>query len=197
MEEALFPHRHVFFKLIFLAIALSVSDAAAKEKSYAGRTCVNNGDAMFCMVCNIYFESRGEPYAGKVSVGRVVLTRMKKPNFPNSACGVIYSPWQFSWTLSGPRRLPASGPEFPALQESLKAAREAVKRGPSGNTHFHTRAVRPNWRTSCGRSAAVGEHLFYQCRADIDQVAQYLSQTASSEGDYWPLPVATSGSFAD
>ena len=38
----------------------------------------------------IYGESRGEPYAGQVAVGAVVLNRVKSSSFPNSIAGVIY-----------------------------------------------------------------------------------------------------------
>ena len=38
----------------------------------------------------IYGEARGEPYAGQVAVGAVVLNRVKSSSFPNSIAGVIY-----------------------------------------------------------------------------------------------------------
>ena len=38
----------------------------------------------------IYGEARGEPYAGQVAVGAVVLNRVKNSSFPNSIAGVIY-----------------------------------------------------------------------------------------------------------
>lgn len=35
-------------------------------------------------------ESRGEPYAGQVAVGAVILNRISHPSFPNTLAGVIY-----------------------------------------------------------------------------------------------------------
>ena len=112
------------FKIFVIAFALSSTVAMAKGE-FAGKTCTNNGDARFCMVCNIYFEARGEPYSGKVAVGRVVLTRQEKKGYPKSICGVIWARKQFSWTANGNRRLPTSGTNFQALKDSIRAADEA------------------------------------------------------------------------
>src|SRR5689334_13164349 len=46
----------------------SKATADSKYASYAGQNCRDNGDEKFCMVCNIYFEARGEPPYGKVAV---------------------------------------------------------------------------------------------------------------------------------
>jgi N-acetylmuramoyl-L-alanine amidase len=43
----------------------------------------------------IYGESRGEPYAGQVAVGAVVLNRVRSSSFPNSIAGVIYQTRSF------------------------------------------------------------------------------------------------------
>jgi spore germination cell wall hydrolase CwlJ-like protein len=32
----------------------------------------------------------------------------------------------------------------------------------TGATHFHTRAVRPNWAKRFPQTAAIGAHLFYR-----------------------------------
>jgi spore germination cell wall hydrolase CwlJ-like protein len=42
-----------------------------------------------CLARNIFFESRGEPRAGKVAVGVVTLNRVEDPRFPNTVCGVV------------------------------------------------------------------------------------------------------------
>ena len=41
-------------------------------------------------------EARGEPYAGQVAVGAVILNRVKHPSFPNTVAGVIYQPGAFT-----------------------------------------------------------------------------------------------------
>jgi spore germination cell wall hydrolase CwlJ-like protein len=42
-----------------------------------------------CLAQNIYHEARGEPMAGKLAVGHVVLNRMADRRFPQLACSVI------------------------------------------------------------------------------------------------------------
>lgn len=195
--------------LLIVAAALAFAPRAHGKgrggggtSDFAGKTCAKgkaNND-LLCMVCNTFFEARGEPQTGKVAVGRVVLTRTETKGYPDSVCGVIYQPYQFSWTIGGARRLPTSKGARKELQQAVAAAKKALKLGPNGSTHFHTAAVRPAWRKSCDvtmRGPWIGEHIFYDCTAalDIDSIAAGLAQVASNDPAFWPIPAATSGKF--
>ena len=46
-------------------------------------------------------EAGGEPYAGQLAVGAVVMNRVKSGSFPNSISGVIYQSGQFTPARSG------------------------------------------------------------------------------------------------
>lgn len=173
-------------------LAFALTSTIAMADGYAGKTCSNNGDQNFCMVCNVYFEARGESMAGKVAVARVVLTRKGMKDYPSTECKVIYQRKQFSWTAKGSRRLPTSGVSYKALQDSIKAVETAYKQGPSGNTHFHATYVKPRWRRSCDGSGQIGQHLFYRCDATIDQL---MAVSAGINGWYADDDVATSGSW--
>lgn len=61
--------------------------------------------AALCMSSVIHHEARGEPYAGKVAVASVVLNRKDDPRFPNTICGVVKQPRQFSWVNKKPMTL--------------------------------------------------------------------------------------------
>ena len=50
----------------------------------------NNSSNVNLLARLIYGEARGEPYAGQVAVGAVVLNRVKSSSFPNTISGVIY-----------------------------------------------------------------------------------------------------------
>jgi spore germination cell wall hydrolase CwlJ-like protein len=52
-----------------------------------------------CMVCNCFFEARGQNFDEQVMVNRTVLSRVLSPSHPNSVCGVVHEKSQFSWTL--------------------------------------------------------------------------------------------------
>jgi len=46
-------------------------------------------------------EATGEPFAGQVGVGAVVLNRTRHPQFPNTVPGVIYEPGAFESVSNG------------------------------------------------------------------------------------------------
>ncbi|HHW17625.1 MAG TPA: spore cortex-lytic protein [Firmicutes bacterium] len=46
-------------------------------------------------------EATGEPFAGQVGVGAVVLNRVRSPEFPNTVPGVIYEPDAFESVSNG------------------------------------------------------------------------------------------------
>ncbi|MCJ8276928.1 MAG: cell wall hydrolase, partial [Bdellovibrionales bacterium] len=82
-------------------------------QSYARRTsrsmrCTNPTDAFTCMACNCFNESANEPFRGQVAVGEVVMARVGQPHWPNTICGVIRQPQQFSWfnQMSSRRSVP-------------------------------------------------------------------------------------------
>ena len=43
----------------------------------------------------IQCEAGGEPYAGKIAVGAVIMNRVRSAAFPNTIAGVVYQPMQF------------------------------------------------------------------------------------------------------
>lgn len=117
---------------------------------------------MQCLAGAIYFESRGEPLAGQLAVGRVIVGRAKSGRFPNSYCGVVYQRSQFSFVRGG---------RMPAIRYGTKAWKNAVaiaqiahegtwKSEVDGALFFHARYVNPRWRLT--RMAQVGNHVFYK-----------------------------------
>ena len=53
--------------------------------------------AILCLSSVIHHEARGEPLEGQIAVASVVLNRVEDPRFPNTVCGVVKEPKQFSW----------------------------------------------------------------------------------------------------
>lgn len=64
-------------------------------------------------------ESANEPYIGQVSVGAVIMNRLKSPKFPHTVAGVVYQPLAFESVSNGRYNLPPSA-------ENYRAARDAV-----------------------------------------------------------------------
>lgn len=72
----------------------------------------------------IYCEAGGEPYAGQLAVGAVVINRVLSSRYPDTVVGVIYQKKQFSPVLSG--RLAYALAQNKATANCYKAADEAM-----------------------------------------------------------------------
>jgi len=117
---------------------------------------------MRCLAGAIYFEARGEPLRGQLAVGRVIVERARSSRFPESYCGVVFQPSQFSF---------AHGDHMPSIRYGSKSWHNAVALAQiadsgswdspvEGALFFHATRVSPGWRLH--RLARVGNHVFYR-----------------------------------
>jgi hypothetical protein len=115
-----------------------------------------------CLAGAVYFESKGEPLHGQLSVAEVILNRARSGRFPASACGVVKQRGQFSFIRGG--RFPAIARTSLAWKRAVAIAHIAVRdlaEGPAPKAlFFHAKRVSPRWRLT--RVAAVGNHIFYR-----------------------------------
>lgn len=79
----------------------------------------------------IFCEAGGEPYAGQLAVGSVVLNRVNSPYFADTITGVIYQKGQFSPAASG--RLAVVLERGLTTDSCRKAAREVLSGNITGN----------------------------------------------------------------
>lgn len=102
----------------------------------------------------IYCEAGGEPYAGQLAVGAVVINRVLSGVYPDTVTGVIYQNKQFSPAGSG--RLALALAENRATAACYKAADEAM----AGQTNVGNCVY---FRTPIeGLSGiSIGGHIFY------------------------------------
>ena len=54
---------------------------------------------MVCMADNLFHEAKVDGMRGMEAVAAVVMNRVHDSRWPDSVCGVVYQPSQFSWTL--------------------------------------------------------------------------------------------------
>ncbi|HEY0131618.1 MAG TPA: cell wall hydrolase [Allosphingosinicella sp.] len=115
-----------------------------------------------CLAGAVYFEAKGEPLHGQLSVAEVILNRARSGRFPASACGVVKQRGQFSFVRGG--RFPAIARTSLAWKRAVAIAHIAVQDladGPAPKAlFFHAKRVSPRWRLT--RVAAVGNHIFYR-----------------------------------
>ena len=139
----------------------------------------DSNNEIYCLAQNIYFEAGNQPLAGKIAVTQVVLNRTEHPNYPTTACGVIYqAKWktnwkgnevpirnkcQFSWFCDGKSDDPVDSPTW---LSSLNIARNVVQGGygdiTEGATHYHSVYVNPYWSDSLNETVVINEHIFYK-----------------------------------
>jgi spore germination cell wall hydrolase CwlJ-like protein len=124
-----------------------------------------------CLARNIYFESAGEPFEGKVAVAQVTLNRVASGKFADSVCGVVYQKnvfyekvvCQFSWYCDRPATLKIRSPEL--YDESMKVAKKVLLEnfrleGLHNAMYYHADYVNPGWRKV--KITKIGHHIFYQ-----------------------------------
>jgi N-acetylmuramoyl-L-alanine amidase len=116
-----------------------------------------------CLATGIYFESKSEPLAGQLAVGRVIANRSQSGGrFPGTYCGVLFQRGQFSFVHGG--RLPAvshSNRQWQTAVAIAKIVDQDLQESAAGNAlFFHARYVSPGWRLK--RVAAIGNHVFYR-----------------------------------
>jgi N-acetylmuramoyl-L-alanine amidase len=116
-----------------------------------------------CLATGIYFESKSEPLAGQLAVGKVIANRARSGGrFPPSYCGVLFQRGQFSF-IHG-RSLPTVPRAKKQWQTAVAMAKivdQRLHESVAGNAlFFHARYVSPGWRLK--RVASIGNHVFYR-----------------------------------
>lgn len=116
-----------------------------------------------CLAGAVYFEAKGEPARGQLSVAKVILNRTASGRFPRTACGVVRQRGQFSFVRGG--RFPPIARGSASWKQAVaiaRMARDGSVASPAGKAlFFHARYVSPGWR-GVTRVAAIGNHVFYR-----------------------------------
>lgn len=102
----------------------------------------------------IYCEAGGEPYAGQLAVGAVVMNRVLSSVYPNTVTGVIYQKYQFSPVGSG--RLALAMSKNKATASCYKAADEAMAGQTNVGNCVYFRTPIPGLT-----GIRIGGHIFY------------------------------------
>jgi len=116
-----------------------------------------------CLATGIYFESKSEPLAGQLAVGKVIANRAdSNGRFPGTYCGVLFQRGQFSFVHG--HSLPSvshSNRQWQTAVAIAKIVDQDLKESPVGDAlFFHARYVSPGWHAK--RVASIGNHVFYR-----------------------------------
>lgn len=123
-----------------------------------------------CLATGLYFEARGEQYAGQMAVAEVILNRVSSPDYPNTICGVVYqgahrrTGCQFSFTCDGESDRPRDAVAWAKSQRLASLYTMGQVEEPvlaDNTTHYHADYVDPVWASQLHKVAKIGRHIFY------------------------------------
>lgn len=117
---------------------------------------------LHCLAGAVYFEAKSESLTGQLAVGRVIVARSKSGRFPNSYCGVVFQPSQFSFVRG--RAMPGISKGSKQWKNAVAIAQIAHSGAWSspveGALFFHAAYVSPGWKLR--RVGRVENHVFYR-----------------------------------
>ena len=117
---------------------------------------------LHCLAGAIYFEAKSESLTGQLAVGRVIVARSKSGRFPNSYCGVVFQPSQFSFVRG--RAMPGIAKASKQWKNAVAIAQIAHSGAWSspveGALYFHASYVSPGWKLR--RVGRIENHVFYR-----------------------------------
>ncbi|SDH77188.1 cell wall hydrolase [Nitrosomonas sp. Nm132] len=133
-------------------------------------------DEVSCLACNIYFEARGESMREQAKVASVTMRRLVSPTYPRTLCGVVWQPYQFSWTDDGKSDKVYDGNAWARalflagtmvsdhrLGSKIKSYVDTGK-GMNEVLWYHSKKVKPKWSRKMRRHSSEGGHIFYRKR---------------------------------
>ena len=111
-----------------------------------------------CMAKTLYHEARSESLNGQYQVAAVIINRVASRRFPNTVCGVVNQPHQFSPN----RNQPMVDPQARTL--ALTIAKDILTSilPDERPLYFHSPMPSlPRWARKLKPVFVIGEHTFY------------------------------------
>jgi spore germination cell wall hydrolase CwlJ-like protein len=123
-----------------------------------------------CLAKNIYFEARGEPLIGKLSVGFVTLNRVKSKQFPNTICEVVKqrrkNTCQFSWFCDGLSDKPKDLQLYKSIvdiADNFMYYYIILKDPTHGALFYHNTSINGGWfKRNLTQTTQHNGHIFYK-----------------------------------
>ena len=139
---------------MIVSAAFAVSSGGASVPSGAASGGASGDVALLARL--ISAEARGEPYAGQVAVGAVVLNRVEHPSFSDTISGVIYQKGAFTAVTDGQFDQPIASSAYNAARDALNGW------DPSGGAiyYYNPDKTSNKWIRSRPVITRIGSHLF-------------------------------------
>jgi len=114
-----------------------------------------------CLAQVLFFEASTEPFEGLQAVAATVFNRMAHPRYPSSLCGVVYQPYQYSWTLIAANWSRQPPDKFIHMARTFLQSREQIQ-DDYPVTHFHHVEIAPSWSHTLEHIITISRHKFYR-----------------------------------
>lgn len=146
------------FRVLVAALLLVSSSAYASTTN--PYTILFDEAQLKCLVKNIYYESRNQPVKGQEAVALVTINRLKRKDFPNTVCEVVYEKKQFSWTSNKKLSVKNKAAWEKAKSIALRVIMGNHSLGNFKAINFHATYVNPDWNMV--KVAKIADHIFYK-----------------------------------
>jgi len=161
MSSSSTSHHVSLPKPIRSATMISSAKPVSVKKAVTPKPIVRPSNALLCLAQAIFFEAAFEPVEGMQAVAATVFNRMSAPSYPSSLCGVVYQPYQYSWTLVRTNWHRSPPQKYFQLAKAFLSERNAlVEEYPV--THFHRIDIAPAWSHTLEPIVTIGQHRFYK-----------------------------------
>jgi spore germination cell wall hydrolase CwlJ-like protein len=137
-----------------------------------------------CLAQALYYEARGEGERGQQAVAEVILHRVHSGAHPNTICGVVYEPYQFSFAYDGSMRRKLEPQAWEASNQlAARLFREETGTAITKRTMFYHKAdIKPDWTKNLVRTAQIGNHIFYEPKKETHRPLRQINGSLSPQG---------------
>lgn len=144
----------------YQALGMNASaNVLQKDYNVTGKNNANSqytSTDLYLLAKTIYAEGRGEPYAGQVAIGAVILNRVKSSSFPNTVAGVVYQKGAFTAVADGQINLEPDDTAYNAAQDALNGWDPSY-----GCLYYYNPAVATSsWIFDRKTVTIIGRHVF-------------------------------------
>ena len=150
--------------LLIIAALAAHGQQVKAEQAEAERAQRAEHAEISCLAQALYYEARGEGERGQEAVAEVILRRARSGRHPNSVCGVVHEPYQFSFLRDGSmqRKLDPQAWDAATRLAARIIRGEIVTDITRSAMFYHTVNFQPDWAKSMRPTAQIGNHIFYQ-----------------------------------
>lgn len=131
--------------------AMGISSSSSSSGSSG-----SNSNDLNLLARAIYGEARGEPYAGQVAVGAVILNRVRDSGFPKTVAGVVYQSGAFDVVADGQIDLSPNSTAYQAARDAMNGWDPTY-----GCLYYYNPKTATNkWIKTLPISVTIGNHVF-------------------------------------